>query len=84
MFRWGYVASTGPLAISVGTYSVIGAASFLSGVMRMTISLTIIMIEATRQISYGIPILIAVSVRGNGLYYFVMLMMHIFICQATL
>ena len=61
--RWGYLSSTGPFAISVGTYSVIGAASFLSGVMRMTISLTIIMMEATRQISYGIPILIAVSVR---------------------
>ena len=64
----GYVPSVGPLTISVGTYSVIGAASFLSGVMRMTISLTIIMIESMWQISYGIPILIAVAVRFVSLY----------------
>ena len=35
---WGCLTSTKPFVISVGTYSVIGAASFISGVMRMTIS----------------------------------------------
>ena len=45
-----------------GTYALIGAASFLGGVSRMTISLTVILIESANEIEYGLPILIAVIV----------------------
>ncbi len=45
-----------------GTYALIGAASFLGGVVRMTISLTVILIESTNEIEYGLPIMITVMV----------------------
>ncbi|KXJ22588.1 Chloride transport protein 6 [Exaiptasia diaphana] len=45
-----------------GTYALIGAASFLGGVVRMTISLTVILIESTNEISYGLPIMITLMV----------------------
>ena len=46
-----------------GTYSLIGAASFLGGVVRMTISLTVILIESTNEIEYGLPIMLTLMVR---------------------
>ena len=45
-----------------GTFALIGAAAFLGGVVRMTISLTVIMIESTNEISYGLPIMIVLMV----------------------
>lgn len=45
-----------------GTYALIGAASFLGGVVRMMISLTVILIESTNEIEYGLPILLTVTV----------------------
>ena len=73
-----------------GTYALIGAASFLGGVVRymavgkmpsislvsdtvvnvlvqtpcnrMTISLTVILIESTNEISYGLPIMVTLMV----------------------
>ena len=50
--------------ISTGTYALIGSAAFLGGVVRMTISLTVILIESTNEISYGLPIMLTVMVRG--------------------
>ncbi|MGH0168941.1 UNVERIFIED_CONTAM: hypothetical protein FKN15_075695 [Acipenser sinensis] len=41
-----------------GTFALVGAASFLGGVVRMTISLTVILIESTNEITYGLPIMI--------------------------
>ncbi|KAL5491616.1 hypothetical protein EMCRGX_G016934 [Ephydatia muelleri] len=48
--------------VYTGTYALIGAASFLAGVMRMTLSLTVIMVEATQQVTYGVPIMVSVMV----------------------
>ena len=45
-----------------GTYALIGAASFVGGVVRMTISLTVILIESTNEISYGLPIVLTLMV----------------------
>lgn len=45
-----------------GTYTLIGAASFMGGVLRMTLSLTVVLIESTNELSLGVPILLSVLV----------------------
>lgn len=40
-----------------GKYALLGAAAQLGGVVRMTISLTAILIEATQGISFGLPLI---------------------------
>lgn len=39
--------------ITPGMYALVGAASFLAGVTRMTVSLTVIMFELTGALTYG-------------------------------
>ncbi|KAJ3288989.1 hypothetical protein HDU79_004407 [Rhizoclosmatium sp. JEL0117] len=43
--------------ITPATYSIIGAAAFLAGTTRMTMSLTVIMFELTGALSYMLPIM---------------------------
>ena len=49
-------------SLYAGSYALIGSAAFVGGVVRMTISLTVILIETTNQITYGLPIMITLLV----------------------
>ena len=44
---------------NVGKYALIGAACQLGGTVRMTISLTVILIECTGDITFGLPIMMS-------------------------
>jgi chloride channel 3/4/5 len=46
--------------ISPGIFAMVGAASFLAGVSRMTVSLTVIMFELTGEVDYIAPFMIAI------------------------
>ncbi|XP_028399217.1 chloride channel protein C-like [Dendronephthya gigantea] len=45
-----------------GAFALIGAASFFGGVSRLTMSLTVIMIEITNDIQFLLPIMVAIMV----------------------
>ena len=46
--------------ITPGTYAIVGAASALAGVTRMTVSIVVIMFELTGALQYVLPIMVAV------------------------
>lgn len=66
---WGRLFGSGlsrlcPLdaVLDPGKYALLGAAAQLGGVVRMTISLTAILIEATQGISFGLPVIVVLIV----------------------
>jgi chloride channel 3/4/5 len=43
-----------------GVYAMVGAAAFLAGVSRMTVSLAVIMIELTGEVNFILPLMVAI------------------------
>jgi chloride channel 3/4/5 len=48
--------------VTPGTYAVVGAASALGGVTRLTVSIVVIMFELTGALTYVLPIMVAVMI----------------------
>ncbi|KAI4493606.1 hypothetical protein M0804_001782 [Polistes exclamans] len=58
------------VGIDLGKYALLGAAAQLGGTVRMTISLTAILIEATQGISFGLPVIIVlISAKWVGDFF---------------
>jgi chloride channel 7 len=53
-----------------GTFALIGAASFLGGTMRMNLSITVILVETTNDLSWLLPILLAVVIAKSTADWF--------------
>lgn len=51
--HWGHVKIVDPR-----TYGLVGSAAMLGGVTRMTISLTVIILECTGNVEYGLPLIL--------------------------
>ena len=58
----GYTLPYTPNDVSPGIFALVGAAAFLAGVSRMTISLAVIMFELTGELSYVVPHMLAILV----------------------
>lgn len=62
---WWIFASCPPdgtQCVTPGTYAMVGAAAFLGGVTRMTVSLAVIMFEFTGALTYILPVMVTIMV----------------------
>ena len=68
---FGFELTNGaPYGFYIGTYALVGAASFLGGVVRMTISLAVIVLESTNEILFGLPIMLSLMIaKWTGDYF---------------
>ena len=56
--------------VNISKYALVGAAANLGGATRMTLSLTVIVLECTGDITFSVPIIIALMVaKWTGDYF---------------
>jgi len=73
---WSSVCSTASVCAVPSVYAMVGAAAFLGGVTRMTVSLVVIMFELTGSLNHIVPFMIAAMVskwvadafKNGGIY----------------
>lgn len=70
-------------SVHPGIYALVGSASLLAGMTRITISLCVMMIEATGNVRYGLPLMLAImgaklvgDAINAGLYDQIILVKH--------